>query len=143
MTPADGAESEVVARAVTLGERGAAADEVRFAPGEVVTVDVLGGTPGAAPEASSSPAVPDAMALRPVSPNPSSGTAVVRYEVSVPGDVRVVVYDALGREVSVLTSGAQAAGRYASPVSGLAPGVYVVRMTVGSFSATQRLTVVR
>lgn len=97
--------------------------------------------------------VPEALAtasetaLYAPAPNPSTGRATVRFDVAEASSVRVVVYDALGREVAVLTDASRDAGRYEVPVSGLAPGVYVVRMTATSpaarFEATQRLAVVR
>ena len=61
-------------------------------------------------------------------------------------DVRVVVYDVLGRAVAVLLDETVEAGQYEAVLeaSTLASGTYLVRMTAGAeFVATQRLTVVR
>jgi hypothetical protein len=45
-------------------------------------------------------------------PNPSSGTNVIRYRVEVPGQLRIVVYDAQGRLVTELVNKKQEAGVY-------------------------------
>ena len=59
--------------------------------------------------------------------------------------VRLVVYDVLGREVAVLHDGPLASGQHEVPVgaSGLPPGVYVVRAEAESAVAMARVTVVR
>jgi hypothetical protein len=60
--------------------------------------------------------------------------------------VTVAVYDMLGRRVAVLFDGAVAASateRLRLPASGLASGVYVVRVVGERFSAARRVTVVR
>src|SRR5690606_13785844 len=82
------------------------------------------------------------VALLPVYPNPSSGSAVVPFEVAVPSAVRVAVYDVLGREVAVLADGPHAAGRYevAFDGAGLAAGVYVVRATGAAAGGRRTLT---
>ncbi|MEM1055385.1 MAG: T9SS type A sorting domain-containing protein [Bacteroidota bacterium] len=80
------------------------------------------------------------------SPNPSrSRTVRVPFTLESPGVARVSVYDALGREVAVLASGAMAAGAHEAMLPGedLAPGVYVVRLVLGERSAIRRLTVIR
>jgi hypothetical protein len=60
--------------------------------------------------------------------------------------VEVALYDVLGRRVAVLFDGEVAASeteRLALPASGLASGVYVVRVVGERFQATRRVTVVR
>ena len=92
------------------------------------------------------PGVPDRFALSPSYPNPMRGTATVAFAVPEAADVRLALYDVLGREVAVLLDGPVAAGHHEAAVSsgGLPSGVYVVRMTAGGgFAQTRRLTVVR
>ena len=78
-------------------------------------------------------------------PNPSRGVSVVGYSLSEAGPVRLSVFDLLGREVSVVASGEQAAGRHVAEVDGsrLAPGVYVVRLATGPATLVRRVVVVR
>ncbi|HEX8385601.1 MAG TPA: T9SS type A sorting domain-containing protein [Rubricoccaceae bacterium] len=79
-----------------------------------------------------------------VRPNPAGGRVEVVLSHAGGGPVRVVVLDALGREVAVLLDGEAADERtVAVDVSGWPTGVYVVRATAGDRVETTRLTVVR
>src|SRR5690606_22456492 len=86
--------------------------------------------------------LPSVPALHAPFPNPFGGHATVRYDVPAAGDVRVVAYELLGREVAGLAAGATEAGRFAVAFDArsLPSGVYLVRMTAGGFSQTQRVT---
>ena len=77
-------------------------------------------------------------------PNPTRGRATVAFGVAEAADVRVSVYDALGREVAVLAEGPFTAGRHdvALDAAALPSGVYVVRVD-GPEVRTARITVVR
>ena len=84
---------------------------------------------------------PSAPALAVVGPNPTrSRTALA---VSGAGPVRVVLVDALGREVARLWDGAAAPARLAVDVSGLAPGVYTAVASGAGGRAAVRLVVAR
>ena len=90
--------------------------------------------------------VPDQFALSPPYPNPFRGTATVGFAVPEASDVRLVVYDVLGREVAVVLDGPVAAAHHevALDGAGLPSGVYLVRMTSESgFAQTQRVTLLR
>ena len=78
-------------------------------------------------------------------PNPVRTTAEIRFALAEPADVTLAVYDALGRQVSVLAEGFRPAGEHAVPFSaaGLPSGVYVYRLVAGSASQSQRLVVVK
>jgi subtilisin-like proprotein convertase family protein len=81
-----------------------------------------------------------------VAPNPIASSAQATLTVGTATDVRVVLYDALGREVRVLFEGAAAAGQQAYiafRTDGLAPGAYVLRATGEGLALTQRVTVTR
>ncbi len=80
-----------------------------------------------------------------VAPNPVSGTGVVSFELATASDVRIALYDALGREVAVLADGARGAGPHTAELSAsaLPSGVYVVRAVMGAEARTVRVTVVR
>ncbi len=77
------------------------------------------------------PAFPEAFRLQVSAPfpNPFTDQATIRYELSEAMVARMVVYDALGREVAVLVDGAQQAGSHEAVFDGadLAPGTYIVR----------------
>ena len=96
---------------------------------------VAGGDDGAA-----------AFGIASVAPNPLRGRAEVRFGLDGAAETaRVAVYDALGREVAVLHHGPLAAGGHGRSLDagGLAPGVYVVRLTAGDQADARTLTVVR
>lgn len=73
-------------------------------------------------------------------PNPSRGRAEIGYALPSVQRVRLGVYDVLGREVLRLRSGEEeGAGFHRAEVSGLAAGVYLVRLVAGAAVRTTRL----
>ncbi len=78
-------------------------------------------------------------------PNPFNPKTGIRYQVSGVSDVKLVVYDMLGREVAVLVNERKADGSYEAAFdgNGLASGVYLYRLTVGSYVATRRMVLIR
>ncbi|HYE57097.1 MAG TPA: T9SS type A sorting domain-containing protein, partial [Rhodothermales bacterium] len=78
-------------------------------------------------------------------PNPFDRVTTVRFALPLPSRVRIEVFDALGREVAVLSDGELAAGwhRLRFNGDGLPSGVYVVRLRTGAFHATRRVLIVR
>ncbi len=56
--------------------------------------------------------LPDEVVLLPSYPNPFNHTATIEFALPEPSRVRIVVYDTLGRQVSVLASGAYNAGHH-------------------------------
>jgi subtilisin-like proprotein convertase family protein len=89
---------------------------------------------------------PSSLTSLSVSPNPVAGQGQVSLTVGTTQDVRVALYDALGREVMVLLDRSVAAGQQAYigfRTQQLPAGVYVIRATGGDVSLTERVTVVR
>ncbi|HDR06356.1 MAG TPA: T9SS type A sorting domain-containing protein [Candidatus Coatesbacteria bacterium] len=80
-------------------------------------------------------------------PNPTDGLAAVSFELSGAdaGEVSVALYDTAGRRVMTVHSGTLPAGRHvlAFDASGLAGGVYLLRLEAGAAVRTTRLVVVR
>ena len=70
--------------------------------------------------------------LLPPAPNPFRGTTDVRFALGAASDVRLDVFDVLGRSVLAVER-AFGAGEHAVALDGgaLAPGAYVVRLAVG------------
>ncbi|MFB6232129.1 MAG: T9SS type A sorting domain-containing protein [Salinibacter sp.] len=77
-------------------------------------------------------------------PNPAQQRATVRYAVPERQDVKMYLYDILGRRVQTVVDG-EREGRHKRQlnVSRLASGVYFLRLRAESATKTQRLTVVR
>ena len=80
-----------------------------------------------------------------VRPNPARGQVEVALKLAEAAPVRVVIVDALGREVAVVLDGSVPAGERAVSVgTGSWPaGVYVVRASAAGRESTARFTVVR
>ncbi len=89
--------------------------------------------------------LPEHFALEQNYPNPFNPTTVIRGEWTGKSDVRLVVYDILGRPVATLTNGRYPAGQYSFTfnAAGLASGVYFYRLTAGKFTATKSMVVVK
>ena len=79
--------------------------------------------------------------LQAVFPNPTAGRATVRFNLGGPRDVRVDLFDALGRRVRTLADGAYPRGlsTVSFETAGLPAGVYVVRLD----GQAQTITVAR
>jgi len=92
---------------------------------------------------------PDAPALAlTVMPNPSSGPVTVSYHLPRAGDATLAVFDALGRRVAVLASGAHAAGVHAATWAAADAGrsaaaVYVVRLETAGRVVARTFAVAR
>ena len=81
--------------------------------------------------------------LAPAYPNPTSGTTTLAYTLAEPANVRLAVYDVLGRRVRTLVEGPGAVGTHEARMAGLAAGAYVVRFEANGEAWTQRVTVAR
>jgi photosystem II stability/assembly factor-like uncharacterized protein len=103
-----------------------------------VPVAAEGAPDGSTPEAAS-------FRLGAAYPNPTRGAATVPVVVPEAAEVRVTVYDVLGRAVATLHDGRLAVGTHglAFDAGKLPAGVYAVRVTGDGFTATRRVTVVR
>jgi hypothetical protein len=90
-------------------------------------------------------AIPRTWELKQNYPNPFNPTTVVSGQWPVASHVRIVIYDILGREVAVLLDETRPAGRFETEwnASGRASGVYICRMTAGSFSQTQKMILMK
>lgn len=104
------------------------------------------GTMGPGAEASkSAEGTPHEFALEGNYPNPFSQRTTIRYTLAEATDVRIEVYDALGRRVAVLAESLQEAGPHETSFdgSGLPSGVYLYRLQAGAFVKTQRMVLTK
>ncbi len=85
-------------------------------------------------------------------PNPFNPATKIRYTVGGAGstvsgtsDVRLVIYDVLGREVAVLVNEKKPAGTYEATFDArsLSSGVYFYRLTAGTFVQTRSMVLLR
>jgi hypothetical protein len=90
-------------------------------------------------------------------PNPFNPSTVIGYQLPVTGNVKLKVYNLLGREVAILVDEYKPAGNYEVEFSshsgearnlpagrqGLTSGVYFYTLTAGEFSSTKKLILLK
>ncbi len=93
----------------------------------------------------SGPATPLAFGLDAAYPNPFAAATTIGYSLAALSEVRLEVYDVLGRRVAVLADGPMPAGAHRATLNGrgLPSGTYFIRLTAGPNSATQKLLLLR
>jgi phosphatidylserine/phosphatidylglycerophosphate/cardiolipin synthase-like enzyme len=74
-------------------------------------------------------------------PNPFNPTTRIRFSIPSTGNVRLEVFDILGRTINTLISETMYAGTYSMDwnAAGLPSGVYFMRLNAGSFETTKKL----
>jgi hypothetical protein len=89
--------------------------------------------------------LPNEFALFQNYPNPFNPTTLIRYLLPVQGYVTLKVYNVLGREVEMLVSENQSAGTHSVNFNakGLSSGVYLYRLSSGSFQSTKKLIIMK
>lgn len=90
-------------------------------------------------------AVPEDFTLAQNYPNPFNPTTVISYQLPVSSQVRLEVYDMLGRNVATLVDGQVSAGRHTVnfDARNLSSGVYLYRLQAGSQIMTRKLTILK
>jgi photosystem II stability/assembly factor-like uncharacterized protein len=78
-------------------------------------------------------------------PNPFNPSTKINYSISSPQHVKIVVYDILGREISVLVNEEKTSGRFTTEFNGskFASGIYFYRLTAGSFMETHKMLLIK
>ncbi len=78
-------------------------------------------------------------------PNPFNPNTGIRVQLSGDREMRLVVYDLLGREVAVLANGRYVAGVHTFTFDGsnLASGVYICHLTAGNFNAVRKMVLAK
>jgi hypothetical protein len=78
-------------------------------------------------------------------PNPFNPETRIHFELPEEGHVRLVVYDLLGREVTMLVNESRKAGKYDVTFSApsLSTGVYFYRLQAGTFNDVKKLLLLR
>jgi len=78
-------------------------------------------------------------------PNPFNPSTTIKYQLPRSGNVKLVIYDMLGREVKTLVNGFKQKGRYEVQfdASGLSSGVYIYRIEANVFSASRKMVLLK
>ncbi len=88
--------------------------------------------------------LPKSFALEQNYPNPFNPTTVIAYQLPVASEVKLEVFDILGKKVATLVNGRQAAGAYSYTwnATTVASGVYFYRLQAGATNGASNATFV-
>ncbi len=91
------------------------------------------------------PALPSEFILKQNYPNPFNPSTTISFSVANRSHVRLIVYDALGKEIKTLIDGETFPGDHTVEFEGgaYASGVYFYRLQAGAFSVTKKMLLVR
>ena len=91
------------------------------------------------------PGLPRGFAPQPNYPNRFNPSTTIKYELPRSSEVKLTVFDMLGREVSVLVDERKDAGVHEVKFDGsnLASGVYLYRLQAGDFVSTKRMLILK
>ncbi|MBN1398784.1 MAG: T9SS type A sorting domain-containing protein [Bacteroidetes bacterium] len=94
--------------------------------------------------------VPDNFILYQNYPNPFNPNTVISYKLKEKSNVKIIVYDILGRKIAVLVNEMKSAGDYTVEWNGMnssgqkaGSGVYLYKMQAGAFSQFKKLILLR
>jgi hypothetical protein len=89
--------------------------------------------------------LPKVFALEQNYPNPFNPSTTIRYQLPVASEVKLEVYDVLGKKIATLVNERQSAGSYQVVwnASGLSSGTYFYRLQAGTFTQTKKMILVK
>ncbi|GEM_PF-1402283 len=94
--------------------------------------------------------LPDKYALRQNFPNPFNPVTTIQYDLPSAGDVQLVIYDILGREITTLVNGRMEAGFHQIRWDGrdrmgekVASGVYIYLLKAGDYIGSKKLVLMK
>lgn len=78
-------------------------------------------------------------------PNPFNARTMIKFVLPDAGNVKLTVYDALGREIAVLLNDFKSAGVYSVnyDASSIASGVYFYKIDTGDYSQTSKMQLIK
>jgi hypothetical protein len=78
-------------------------------------------------------------------PNPFNPTSTIKFAISKFSDVKIVVYDAMGREVQTLVNQKLQPGTYETSIDGsqLSSGVYFYKLITEKYSETKKMVLLK
>jgi hypothetical protein len=112
--------------------------------GDNVTVSLTAAS-ATANETDISTEIPDGFALEQNYPNPFNPVTTIQFALPESGNVRLAVYDVLGREVAVLVDKAMTAGQHGVQfnAANLTSGTYIYRLSTDKGSFTKQLSLLK
>ena len=91
------------------------------------------------------PSTPSAITLKGNFPNPFASSTEIAFSLGAPSDIRLTVYDVLGRQIRVLKDGRMSAGDHEVVFRGhkLPAGVYFYRLAAGERVSTGKMVLAK
>ncbi len=88
---------------------------------------------------------PEGYVLKQNYPNPFNPSTMISYRLSSASDVKLIIYDVFGREITTLVDTKQSAGTYGVPFDGsnIASGFYYYKLIAGSFIDTKEMLLLK
>jgi hypothetical protein len=89
--------------------------------------------------------IPSSYSLQQNYPNPFNPITNVKFQISNSGNVKIIVFDLLGKEVATLVNESLKPGTYEVTFDGtnFPSGIYFYRLQTGDFSETKRMTLIK
>ena len=81
--------------------------------------------------------IPDQISIQNIYPNPFNPVTMIEYNLPYTSNIKLTIYDLLGRQVEILYNGKQHLGNYTISwdASNYSSGVYFIKMNVGDSQA--------
>jgi hypothetical protein len=78
-------------------------------------------------------------------PNPFNPNTNITFSIPRSGTVKLIVYDVMGKEVSVIVNSDMKTGKYCVSFDGsdLATGIYLYKITTGDFSEVKKMMLIK
>lgn len=78
-------------------------------------------------------------------PNPFNPSTKIKYSIACEGNVKLIIYNVLGKELGILVNEYKKAGVYELNMDGsaLASGIYFYRIQAGTFTETKKMIILR
>ncbi|NOZ75626.1 MAG: DUF5011 domain-containing protein [FCB group bacterium] len=91
------------------------------------------------------PALPSSFALNQNYPNPFNPSTMISYDLAEKGQVRLTIYDLIGREVTTIVNDFKSPGRYTVEFDGsqLSTGTYLVVLTSKNEHQVRKMTLLK
>ncbi len=98
-----------------------------------------------AEERQTKPLLPSGFELTTVYPNPFNSSIKLGFSLPEDAEIKLTIFDLLGREVAVLFEGAKEAGKYSAiwNSKGIAAGSYMLSLESAGEVRTQKLTLIK
>jgi len=89
--------------------------------------------------------IPDKFSLSQNYPNPFNPNTIIKFQIAKSSDAKLIVYDALGKEVEILVDKKLDVGEYQAEFDGanLPSGVYYYKLTARDYSETKKMVLIK